>query len=308
MKDLQVGTTIKFNNWNDELMVGDIVSFDNGTYKVSVNNRNLNVSPSEIIEVVNKQVFEPVYVEPIQEPIEEQRQIVKDYIIQKPKIEEPIEEPIEELIEEPIEEKIPAFQGLFADGGYAKIIENLPNELTIYIPLFDYNDNPASDSEINERVNDVKDFLKNHFGEYVVQQMGSSFIDYEGNLKMQKHIQISAYPTDEEFESNKQVLVNQASLWATDWLQLMMVLEYEEDMFFIMPMQDMMKQGGELWIQDAVKQMKKKGTLGAFTKQAKREGLTPIAFAKKVLKNPKAYTLKTRRRAMFVKNTNPEKF
>ena len=125
---------------------------------------------------------------------------------------------------------------------------------------------------------------------------------------MQKHIQISAYPTDEEFESNKQVLVNQASLWATDWLQLMMVLEYEEDMFFIMPMQDMMKQGGELWIQDAVKQMKKKGTLGAFTKQAKREGLTPIAFAKKVLKNPKAYTLKTRRRAMFVKNTNPEKF
>ena len=95
MKDLQVGTTIKFNNWNDELMVGDIVSFDNGTYKVSVNNRNLNVSPSEIIEVVNKQVFEPVYVEPIQEPIEEQRQIVKDYIIQKPKIEEPIEEPIE---------------------------------------------------------------------------------------------------------------------------------------------------------------------------------------------------------------------
>ena len=258
--------------------------------------------------MVNKQVFEPVYVEPIQEPIEEQRQIVKDYIIQKPKIEEPIEEPIEELIEEPIEEKIPAFQGLFADGGYAKIIENLPNELTIYIPLFDYNDNPASDTEVSERVNDVKDFLKNHFGEYIVQQMGSSFIDYEGNLKMQKHIQISAYPTDEEFESNKQVLVNQASLWATDWLQLMMVLEYEEDMFFIMPMQDMMKQGGELWIQDAVKQMKKKGTLGAFTKQAKREGLTPIAFAKKVLKNPKAYTLKTRRRAMFVKNTNPEKF
>ena len=62
-----------------------------------------------------------------------------------------------DLSEEPIEEKIPAFQGLFADGGYAKIIENLPNELTIYIPLFDYNDNPASDTEVSERVNDVKD-------------------------------------------------------------------------------------------------------------------------------------------------------
>ena len=51
-----------------------------------------------------------------------------------------------------------------------------------------------------------------------------------------------------------------------------------------------------------------KGTIGAFTKQAKREGLTPIAFAKKVLKNPKGYALKTRRRANFVRNVNPDKF
>ena len=54
--------------------------------------------------------------------------------------------------------------------------------------------------------------------------------------------------------------------------------------------------------------MKKKGTFGAFTKQAKREGLSPIEFTKKVLENPKGYTLKTRRRANFVKNMNQNKF
>jgi hypothetical protein len=70
----------------------------------------------------------------------------------------------------------------------------------------------------------------------------------------------------------------------------------------------MMKKGGELWIQDAVKQMSKKGSIGAFTTQAKREGLKPIDFAKKIFKNPKGYTLKTRRRAQFVKNVNPDKF
>lgn len=277
MKDLQVGKTIKFKNWNDDLVVGDIVSLENENYIVSVNNRNYNISKDDIIEVVDKNIFEPIYIEPI------------------------IEEPI-------IEEKIPAFTGLYADGGYTKVIDDLPNELTIYIPLFDYKENPASDTEIESRISDVKDFLKNNFGEYVVQQMGSSYIDYEGNLKMQKHIQVSAYPTNEEFELNKQKLINQLSLWATDWSQDMMVLEYEDDMFFILPMQDMMKQGGELWIQDAINQMSKKGTVGAFTKQAKREGLTPIEFAKKVLKNPKGYTLKTRRRAIFVKNTNPDKF
>jgi hypothetical protein len=282
MKDLQVGKTIKFKNWNDDLVVGDIVSLENENYIVSVNNRNYNISKDDIIEVVDKNIFEPIYIEPI---------------IEEPIIEEPI-----------IEEKIPAFTGLYADGGYTKVIDDLPNELTIYVPLFDYKENPASDTEIESRISDVKDFLKNNFGEYVVQQMGSSYINNEGDLIMRKHIQISAYPTNEEFELSKQILINQLSLWATEWMQEIMVLEYEDDMFYIMPIQDMMKQGGELWIQDAINQMKKKGTIGAFTKQAKREGLTPIEFAKKVLKNPKGYTIKTRRRAIFVKNTNPEKF
>jgi len=284
MKDAQIGTTIKFKDWKDDIVVGVIQGFENGKFKVSVNNRvgQYKVPSNDIVEIVDKT---------IEEPLEESRSINKQVIYKKKPI-----------------KKTPAFTGYFADGGYTKVIDGMPNELTIYIPLYDFNDNPSSDEEIESRVNDVKHFLTNHFGEYVVEQNGSSFIDSEGNLIMRKHIQISAYPSDAEFESNKEALINQLSLWATDWLQLVMVLEYEEDMFFIMPMQDMMKNGGELWIQDAVKQMKKKGSVGAFTKQAKREGLTPIEFAKKVLKNPKGYALKTRRRAMFVKNTNPELF
>ena len=62
------------------------------------------------------------------------------------------------------------------------------------------------------------------------------------------------------------------------------------------------------WIQDVTEDMEKDGTEGAFTKQAKRHEMTPIQFAKKVLKNPKKFSLKTRRRAQFVKNVNPEKF
>jgi hypothetical protein len=62
------------------------------------------------------------------------------------------------------------------------------------------------------------------------------------------------------------------------------------------------------WIQEAEKDMEKKGTVGLFTKEAKKRGLTPVQFAKKVLKNPSYYTDKLRKQAQFVKNTNPEKF
>ena len=62
------------------------------------------------------------------------------------------------------------------------------------------------------------------------------------------------------------------------------------------------------WIQDATAEMKKKGTVGSFTKMAKRHGDTPVEYAKDVLDDPSKHTLKTRRKAQFVKNTNPDKF
>lgn len=287
-KNLQVGTTVKFyNNWSDQYMIGDIVEKKNNGYQVSIESRiakNIFVESNDIVDVIDKtRKFEP---------------IIEEEIIE------------EEIIEEEIEVKEPAFKGLFSDGGdtQSKIIDELPNELTVFIPLFDINDEPASNEEINNRIDDVKDFLVKHFGEYILQDLGSSYIDIEGNLVMRKTIQITSYATDEEFNSNKRDLINQLSLWANNWGQDFTILEYEDDTFYILRMDDMMKKGGEVWIQDAVKQMSKKGSIGTFTKQSKREGLNPIDFAKKVLKTPKGYTLKTRRRAQFVKNVNPDKF
>jgi hypothetical protein len=62
------------------------------------------------------------------------------------------------------------------------------------------------------------------------------------------------------------------------------------------------------WIQEATDEMKKKGTVGAFTKEAEKHGMDSVEFAKEVLDNPDDYSEKTRQRAQFVKNVNPEKF
>ena len=47
---------------------------------------------------------------------------------------------------------------------------------------------------------------------------------------------------------------------------------------------------------------------GSFTKQAKRAGMSTVAFAKEVLRSPDKYSEKTRERAQFMKNVNPELF
>ena len=66
----------------------------------------------------------------------------------------------------------------------------------------------------------------------------------------------------------------------------------------------------KLFIQDAVKEMEKKGTIGTFTKKAEKRGMTPIEFASEVLDstNKNKFTEKTRKQAQFVKNANPELF
>ena len=56
------------------------------------------------------------------------------------------------------------------------------------------------------------------------------------------------------------------------------------------------------WIQDAEKEMEDKGTVGAFTKQAKVSGMTVQEFAMKVKENPSDYTETTRKRAQFALN------
>lgn len=286
-KNLPNGTTIQFMFWNDEPVNGVILNqLSESKYEVEVNNKlgKVMVEEEDILNVIdtNKR-YEYI---PVQ-----------------------IQEEIEEEIEEVIEEVKPKYHGLFALGGESvAMIENMPNELTLYVPIFEGNGNPSTDEEIEERVRLVKQLFKEYFGDYISHNYGSSYIDSDGKLVFRKHIQVTTYPTDSEFMQYKQELIYAISRWAQEWNQEYIVLEYEDKTHHILPIDDFMKRGGEIWIQDAISKMEKKGTIGAFVKQAKREGMTTIEFAKKVLKNPKGYALKTRRRANFVKNTNPELF
>jgi len=56
------------------------------------------------------------------------------------------------------------------------------------------------------------------------------------------------------------------------------------------------------WIQSVDKEMEKKGTKGAFTKQAKKKGMSVKEFAMEVKNNPSDYSETTRKRGQFALN------
>jgi hypothetical protein len=57
------------------------------------------------------------------------------------------------------------------------------------------------------------------------------------------------------------------------------------------------------WIQSAVTKMKKKGTIGLFSKAAKRAGKPTLTYAHSVLSNPNSSPT-MRKRAQFAINAN----
>ena len=63
-----------------------------------------------------------------------------------------------------------------------------------------------------------------------------------------------------------------------------------------------MKEGGEQWIQSATKSMKRRGTVGTFSKAAKDKGMSTKEFANKVMSNKENYSPAMVKKANFAKN------
>jgi hypothetical protein len=61
------------------------------------------------------------------------------------------------------------------------------------------------------------------------------------------------------------------------------------------------------WIQSAVKRMKKKGTVGSFSRAAKRAGMSTSAYANKVLKKGSKASPAMKKKANFAKNVGKSK-
>ena len=196
----------------------------------------------------------------------------------------------------------------FEKGGaipYRDKMFELPLEMVVYVPSTQDVNKVISVDEMDSRVDEVKNYLATKFGGYTSSDKIGGFVDSNGILVNEEIVQVVAFSTKEAFEENRNQLIEQLAKWGKEWGQEAIGFEYEGDLLYV-PQQ--LKRGGELWIQDAVDRMKSNGTEGAFTRQAKRHGKTPVEFAKQVLKNPENYRTTTLRRAVFVKNTNPEKF
>ena len=228
--------------------------------------------------------------------------------------------PYNNLSEWDLEDLINGYEKVYAKGGKVSkqeliniikpYIKNTHNEQDIKdLDTFSKKELLEIYSDLQEEYSDLKDFAKG--GE--IADFGYTEDDYRDLLLSERLYNNSYVPFKiynyESDEFNKVLREKYDYVKDKDILNDIMDLELE--LMWLKSNLSNYAKGGKTddnWIQDVTEDMEKDGTEGAFTKQAKRHKMTPIQFAKKVLKNPKKFSLKTRQRAQFVKNVNPEKF
>lgn len=120
---------------------------------------------------------------------------------------------------------------------------HLPIELTVYVPSTKDVDKVITKREMNERVNEVKEYLGRTFGGFSASDVQGGFVASDGELVNEDIIKVVSFAQKEDYEKHKEQLVKKITEWAEKWGQEAIGLEYEGDLYYV---PEKLKKGGSV--------------------------------------------------------------
>lgn len=125
---------------------------------------------------------------------------------------------------------------------------HLPIEISVYVPSTKDVDKVISKSEMKLRVDEVKKYLATLFGGFSSSSVEGGFLASDGKVVQEDVERVVSFAPKEEFEKNKEALVQKASEWATKWGQEAIGLEHEGDLYYV---PQKFENGGTIAIREA---------------------------------------------------------
>lgn len=124
----------------------------------------------------------------------------------------------------------------YKDGGnvpQSNKMFQLPLELVVYVPSTKDVDKTISEKEMQDRVNEVKEYLGINFGGYSSSAVDGGYVATQGNLVNEKVVKVVAFARREDYEKKKQELIKKLSTWSHDWGQEAIGFEFEGDLYYV---------------------------------------------------------------------------
>ena len=125
---------------------------------------------------------------------------------------------------------------------------HLPIEVSVYVPSTQDVDKVVSKSEMKLRVDEVKKYLATLFGGFSSSSVEGGFLASDGKLVKENVERVVSFAPKEDFDKNKEALVQKASEWATKWGQEAIGLEHEGDLYYV---PQKFENGGTIAIREA---------------------------------------------------------
>jgi hypothetical protein len=124
----------------------------------------------------------------------------------------------------------------FKEGGdvpKASKMFHLPLELAVYVPSTQDVDEVISEDELNARVNEVSKYLASTFGGFTKSERVGGFMTSKSELVTEDVVPVVSFATKEDYQANKNKLVEKLSEWARKWGQEAIGFEFEGDLYYV---------------------------------------------------------------------------
>jgi hypothetical protein len=183
---------------------------------------------------------------------------------------------------------------IYKEGGNvpkASKMFHLPLELAVYVPSTQNVDEVISEGELNARVNEVSKYLASTFGGFTKSERVGGFMTSKSELVTEDVVPVVSFATKEDYEANKEKLVEKLSEWARKWGQEAIGFEFEGDLYYVPQKFD---KGGDVrdfdWYQGFKKKQLKKGTEHEMEhidtiREFKKEGVSDREVAEAIAKD-----------------------
>ena len=134
----------------------------------------------------------------------------------------------------------------YKDGGNvpkSNKMFHLPLELVVYVPSTKDVNKTISKQEMKERVDEVKNYLGVAFGGYSSIKIEGGYVANNGELVSENITKVVSFASKDDYEKNKNELVNQMTNWSQKWGQEAIGFEFEGDLYYV---PEKLKKGGEI--------------------------------------------------------------
>ena len=121
----------------------------------------------------------------------------------------------------------------------------LPIQIAVYVPSTKNANEPISQEELQDRVNEVRKYLAEMFGGFSSESLTGGYVSTFKELIKEDIVRVVAYATKEDFAKNKRKLITQISIWAKEWSQEAIGVEFENDLYYINQAESF-KNGGKI--------------------------------------------------------------